>query len=64
MPHREIASAYRWVIGVLLAMVTAEKGPVPANLLAKRQALRDLPAKVEADIAGMDAEALEAYASR
>ncbi len=42
----------------------AEKGPVPVDLVAKRQALRDLPAKVEADIAGMDAEALEAYASR
>ncbi len=41
----------------------AEKGPVPKDLLDKRQALRDLPAKVEKEIAGLGAEELERYAS-
>lgn len=40
----------------------AEKGPVPKDLLDKRQALRDLPAVVEKEIAGLSAEELERYA--
>lgn len=39
----------------------AEKGSVPADLAAQRQALRDLPAKVEKEIASLDVDALERY---
>jgi hypothetical protein len=42
-------------------LLSVERGRPDQALVAQRQALRDLPAKAEAEIANLDAAALEEY---